>query len=412
MLFDGRIRTLDGIRGISITLVLAAHGIGTGIIPMNDRAAHLFADIGVRSFFILSGFLITTLLMRERDRSGGISLGRFYARRSLRIFPAFYAYLAVTASLAAIGLVAVKHGDLFVAGAYVMNFQAERSWSVGHLWSLAVEEQFYLVWPAIIVVLGLARAWSCALGAVLVAPVARLVVWFVVPEYRALVDSAFPCVIDTLAAGCLLALARERLTASARIQRIIDRRWFWFLPAICIGVLAITRPELQLGAAMTMANFGIAAVIFRCVSRPDTAVGRILEHPLLAWVGTLSYSLYLWQQLFLNRRSDAWPAQFPVNIIGAFLAAIACHYLIERPVLQLSAAWRERGARKPVIVNVPDVPEWVPAIVRTPSVTVETPTLISSDEILEAPRPPRPTTATLRPHGEIHRRSMNRTEAD
>src|SRR4051794_34547069 len=95
----GRIATLDGLRGISILLVLLGHAFGTGILP-RTKSAHLVAEIGVRTFFVISGFLITTLLVRERAKHGHISLGGFYKRRTLRIFPAFYAYLGFVGLLA------------------------------------------------------------------------------------------------------------------------------------------------------------------------------------------------------------------------------------------------------------------------------------------------------------------------
>src|SRR6185295_707232 len=135
----GRIPTLDGIRAVAFAFVLCAHTLGTGILPMTSRV-HVFGDIGVRTFFVLSGFLITTLLLRERARFGAISLRGFYLRRALRIFPAFYTFLAVVIVLRAAGLATASDRDLVFAGTYTMNFHADRAWHVGHLWSLSVEE--------------------------------------------------------------------------------------------------------------------------------------------------------------------------------------------------------------------------------------------------------------------------------
>ncbi len=148
------------------------------------------------------------------------------------------------------------------------------------------------------------------------------------------------CVLDALATGCLLALARDRLAEATWCKRLLDAWWFWWIPGLMIGSLIVTRPDFQYGVAMTLANVGIATVILRCVSRPQTMIGRALEIPALAWVGTLSYSLYLWQQLFVNRHADGPIFEFPLNIACAVACAIACHYLIERPVLRLSSRWR------------------------------------------------------------------------
>ena len=336
----GRIPTLDGLRALSIGLVLSAHSIGTGFVPMNTRLATLLGDVGVRCFFVLSGFLITTLLVRESRWTGGVSLVRFYLRRACRIFPAFYAYLLVAGLLAAAGVLAFHDGDLLAAATYTTNFHTDRAWSMGHLWSLAVEEQFYIVWPLALVALGLLRAWWFALGAMLAAPLVRIAVWRMLPEYRDLVDQAFPCVFDALATGCLLALAMPRLAGSATAARLLDSRWFWLLPVVAAALLGVRNPWVRHGVAMTVANVAIAAVILRCVARPSGRIGRLLERRPLVWVGTMSYSLYLWQQLFMNRHADAWLCEFPLNVICAMALAVASHYVIERPFLQLNTRWR------------------------------------------------------------------------
>jgi peptidoglycan/LPS O-acetylase OafA/YrhL len=339
-----RIPALDGIRAISICFVLCAHTLGTGILPMTP-VAHVFGDIGVRAFFVLSGFLITTLLVRERARHGTISLRGFYLRRALRIFPAFYAYLAVLILLRAAGIIAPSNSDLVFAGTYTMNFHAERAWQVGHLWSLSVEEQFYLAWPLTLILLGTRRALVLALAAIAVAPVVRMVTWADWPALRELTDQMFPCVFDALATGCVLAIARARLESSERYRRLLDARWFWLIPIAGLASRFVTRPWFDLGLSMTLANVAIAMTIHRCVSRPVGAVATILEHPLAVRIGVLSYSLYLWQQLFLDRHSTSWLNAFPINIALAFAAAALSYRFIESPFLRLSEALRKRATR-------------------------------------------------------------------
>ena len=180
--------------------------------------------------------------------------------------------------------------------------------------------------------------------AVISAPLLRVVIRYLWPAQRGLIDQAFPFVFDALATGCLLAFAAPHLARSPACARIFDSRWFWVVAVIALAPLAIRNPLLRYGAAMTMANFAIAAVIVRCAARPHSRVSRLLERPSIVWVGTLSYSLYLWQQLFLNRHSDAWVCQFPVNIGLAVLAATGCHYLIERPMLRFADRWRTKEA--------------------------------------------------------------------
>jgi peptidoglycan/LPS O-acetylase OafA/YrhL len=334
---SGRIATLDGLRGISILLVLFGHAFGTGILP-RTKSAHLVSEIGVRTFFVISGFLITTLLVRERARHGRISLFGFYKRRTLRIFPAFYGYLAVVALLSIMGLAPVAGHDLANAATYTMNFHTERPWLLGHLWSLSVEEQFYLIWPLVLVLIGVTRAASFAVVAIVAAPILRLVAWYRWPELRGLTDQALPFVFDSLATGCALAIARDRLEASPRYRAVLDAPSFWLIPAFLMGAMVITRPWFDLGVGTTLVNLGIAFAVHHCVSRPTGIVGQFLERRSLVWIGTLSYSLYLWQQPFMNRSASAWINIFPINIVLAFAAAMVWYYAVERPMLRLRRA--------------------------------------------------------------------------
>jgi peptidoglycan/LPS O-acetylase OafA/YrhL len=168
--------------------------------------------------------------------------------------------------------------------------------------------------------------------------------WYGWPAVRELTDQAFPCVFDALATGCVLAIARTSLERSPAYRRVLDARWFWAIPAVCIGSLAVTTPWLGLGVAMSVTNLAIALAIHRCVSRPDSRVGVALERPVLIRIGTLSYSLYLWQQLFLDRHATTWIHRFPLNLVFAAIAAVLSYRLIETPFLRLSARLRARPA--------------------------------------------------------------------
>src|SRR5687767_341370 len=133
----GRIRSLDGLRAVAILLVLLAH------LPHSLAAAPAWTErlaplglLGVRVFFVISGFLISSLLFAELEKSGGISLKRFYFRRTLRIFPAFYVYIAAIAVAAALGYVVLLPNDVLAAVTYTTNYHRDRSWYLGHAWSL------------------------------------------------------------------------------------------------------------------------------------------------------------------------------------------------------------------------------------------------------------------------------------
>jgi len=309
--------------------------------------ASVFGDLGVRTFFVISGFLITTLLLSEYRKRGRISLRDFYIRRIYRIFPAFYVYLAILLAITALGWIELPANEVAFAATYTMDFHArpstERAWWLGHLWSLAVEEQFYLLWPLALSVLRPQRALWFAIGAIIAAPILRVMAFVLWPEIRPLTDQAFPFVFDSLATGCVLALGREWLETSPTYVMWIDSPAFWVLPLACIYALSVDRAGFNLAFGVTLGNLGIAMAIHRCVRHPTFPVGRVLEWRPLVFIGALSYSLYLWQQPFVNRHADSIVNAFPFHLVFALGAALLSYYLVEQPVLALRA---RRAARK------------------------------------------------------------------
>ncbi len=328
-----RIPSLDGLRALSIILVLFGHlngtrGFGTHLTFMGD-VAHL----GVRVFFVISGFLITSLLMKEEK----VALGQFYWRRFYRIFPPFYFYLAVVWVLSFAGVLArVPLVDVLAAATYTTNYQMERSWLTGHTWSLSVEEQFYLLWPGLIALVGHARAFKTAAAVVLLVPFIRVGWNQVFPELRPLIGEAFPTVADSIATGCLLAGFRKQLHDDARYQAALKSSWL--VPALVGALLLVNtqgehaRPFWLVGE--TILNVGLAFLIDRAVTRPDTAFGRILNFGPLARLGVASYSVYLWQQVFLDRSGGSIINAFPLNIVLAIVAGFASYHLVEQPIMK------------------------------------------------------------------------------
>jgi peptidoglycan/LPS O-acetylase OafA/YrhL len=344
-----RLPGLDGLRAVSIALVLLAHTEGTVGAP-HLGLPHQTGLLGVRIFFVISGFLITTLLMAERRRTGRIAVGDFYLRRVFRIFPAFYFFLAVVGVCAAVQLVELHRGDALAAATYTMNYHQGRSWIVGHLWSLSVEEQFYLLWPAVLVLLGTRRATWFAIAAVAAAPLLRVGIWSLVPPLRPYVDESFPTVFDAIATGCVMAAVRGRLIAMPGYRRLMASRLFFLIPlaGLCAGV--VSRVSFDLALGQTITNVAIALTVDWCVRHPSGAVGRVLEARPLVWIGTLSYSIYLWQQVFLNRHATAWINVFPLNVALALAVAALSYYAIERPFLQLRVRLFGRPRRPSAVV--------------------------------------------------------------
>jgi peptidoglycan/LPS O-acetylase OafA/YrhL len=326
------IPSLDGARCISIFFVLASHLGGTGAYPTYAPLAHL-GHFGVRIFFVISGYLITSILLGEIAKTGTISLARFYFRRTMRLFPAAYAFILVVAILAHRGIVTLGHNDLAFAATYTMNCHAKPAWYLGHLWSLAIEEQFYLVWPFTLRRLGVRKAGRLLGGLLVCAPFIRLASPYVGTAAGLLVYS------DCLATGCLLAIFRKELSASSAYQRVLNSRWLWLAPVGTIAANYIPSTKVTWLIGETMMNIGIAVCLDWVMRNPERRIGRILNQPAVTFVGVLSYSLYLWQQVFLSAGSSAALCRFPVNVAMAFALAMASYILLETPFLRLRSRW-------------------------------------------------------------------------
>jgi peptidoglycan/LPS O-acetylase OafA/YrhL len=334
------IPSLDGLRAISIALVLLAHLTGTRGFPLSSTAFYSLGELGVRIFFVISGYLITSILLAEVRRQGRLSLGRFYFRRTMRLMPAAYAFIAVVAVLAAQGRLSLERGDLLFASTYTMNFWEGRGWPLGHLWSLAVEEQFYLLWPLALGLLTPLRCTPLLLATVALAPLARLASPHVGPVLN------FAVWADTLATGCLLALWRDSLHASPLYRRLLDARWFVAVPLLGLAANFIPSTKVSFLVGATVMNVAIALCVDWAMTHEHGRVGRVLNWPAVAFVGVLSYSLYLWQQLFLNRYSESALCAFPLNLVLTVAAAMASYLLVEAQFLRLRARI-ERRRRAP-----------------------------------------------------------------
>jgi peptidoglycan/LPS O-acetylase OafA/YrhL len=341
-----RLPSLDGIRGIAILIVLLAHASHTAHFPLPawlvDRGL-----LGVQIFFVLSGYLITTLLLEERSKTGTIDLRRFYLRRALRIFPASYCFMAILALFALTG-----KNDLLFGATYTTNYHMGGSWNLGHLWSLSVEEQFYLCWPLAMQLLSLDRALAAAGAIVAGAPLIVGMFYFVHYPGAERIHRAFPLIADAIASGCVLAILLARWHALPRLKRIMTHHAGLLAPVavVLIYFFASGHPRLFVPAEWAT-NLGIAYSIARW-SRFSGDGPRVLNHGWLPRLGVLSYSVYLWQQPFLNASVHSWATAFPQNIGLALAAGIASYYLLERPLLGL----RQRFHReKPVAIKAQHV---------------------------------------------------------
>jgi peptidoglycan/LPS O-acetylase OafA/YrhL len=330
-----RIPTLDGWRAVAILCVVWHHAMT--FFFTNEDAYYLTAArlgaFGVDVFFGISGLLITGLLLKERGETGSISLKGFYTRRVSRIFPVYLLFLGV---VAAAGLM---HGPRELAsclGFYRNYLPSGWLWrDTHHLWSLSIEEHFYLIWPGLLVLCGM--KWSRKVAAWLAIAVGF---WRILEPQLGL--HLFPEVpphlrsdlrMDALLWGAVVAFtlddakAREKLRAQLRF-------WPW------VGMVTVALLSIRFYSNLTSMFLVvlIPMILAGTVLHPEWLVSRLLDSRPLIWIGTISYSLYIWQQLFLvpgwENPSHLW-TRWPWNL--AFVLAVACasYYVVETPLLRM-----------------------------------------------------------------------------
>jgi peptidoglycan/LPS O-acetylase OafA/YrhL len=349
---QNKLPCIDGLRAVAILFVLASHAQYTfhHPLPMWIYLIFIRGDLGVFIFFILSGFLITYLLNAEFSNTGTIRLGKFYARRVLRIFPAFYTYLLVLGILTVTGIIPIAVSHFLDAFFFLWNYKhlwdptnGPGNWFLGHFWTLAVEEQFYLIWPLALFLLKAQRTAWFALALIILMPIIRVVSYFYFPDSRGQLSMMLHTGADSIMFGCLLALVMRKCRMEALMERF--KHPFWPIAAALLAgigspLLGSCLPgHVEGGYTNTLGRFvtglAIAYVIAWLLKYPGSLAGRILNSPLMLHLGVLSYSLYLWQQLFLTPLNTTWTGVFPLNLVCAYAAAWLCFNLIEKPFLRL-----------------------------------------------------------------------------
>jgi peptidoglycan/LPS O-acetylase OafA/YrhL len=314
---------LDGLRGIAVLVVLAAHAGVPGFSSEGGLA-------GVTLFFVLSGFLITGLLVVERGATGRIDLRSFYIRRGLRLFPALLALLVVVAAGSMIGLWSRAGGDMRTAIPavllYVGNWAQVAGVSLGplgHTWSLAIEEQFYLLWP-IGLILALRFAGRRTIAVILVLIAIMVTPWRVDLLLAGDLGHAFAGTdahADALLLGCAIALLEVRLPAGIGI----------------LGAAGVVACAILWGGGGSLVYMIPAATVLSALAVAGPP--KLLGWAPLAHIGRISYGLYLWHFLFIW-----WGLPWPVVITTSVLAAELSYVAVERPFLRLKDRMREASA--------------------------------------------------------------------
>lgn len=354
--FGSRLPGLDGLRGLAAVSIMLLHATGSVGWPAWGPLTVFVTGCGhvaVPLFFVLSGFLITHLLLDEEERHGRVSLKNFYARRALRILPASLFYLAVLAVLTPLLKLSIEWIEIIAAATWWRNFlyHGWAAWSVhdvpgihytAHYWSLSVEEHFYFIWPLVVVLLP--RRWRLPLlGSLL----------FVIPLWRAWGMKVYGIgglnywrtdyMLDHLLGGALLAVLFHRTQAQNQLSRLALKPLAGLIIAVAVITFTqafdvfvrhhVTNKILMMQASMLM--LGLVLLVATAVQIKDGWLHTVLNNPVMLWLGKISFSLYLWQELFSGAEFRAWPEHVPWNLLLSLLSATASCYLIERPFLNL-----------------------------------------------------------------------------
>jgi peptidoglycan/LPS O-acetylase OafA/YrhL len=335
--------TLDGLRAVAVLTVVVAH------------SEFLFrgvpGDLGVSAFFVLSGFLITRLLVREREESGEVSIRRFYARRIMRIFPAYYVFLLFSYVLDARAGQQWSPALLGSAATYTVNYfnalNHHPNTSIAHAWSLAVEEQFYLLWPIVFVVLA-ARGRRTVIAGVSLMAFAAMAwrSWLTLGAHAdvSYIYNAFDTRFDNLAVGCLLALVVDRDRVVAAAESLARRSWY---PLVSLAMLLTSRLALpnayHYSIGFTVDAALLAVLIVQLLQLHHTGLWSWLEWQAVRYLGAISYPIYLYHQWggSIGRRVAVHGAavEFGAGLLATIALASGSYYVVERPFLKLKGRY-------------------------------------------------------------------------
>lgn len=339
LLANNRIPSLDGLRTISVTLVIISHFLP--LLGYSDKGN--LGMLGVKFFFVISGFLITGLLLKEIDKTSTINLTKFYFRRTLRIFPPYYFYLLILFIFTKINS-DLPTESFFYAVTYTSNYFVPTTWNLLHTWSLSVEEQFYLIYPFVLIFFGHRKIVWLLIALIVISPFLRLTDYHLYSESGKMwIYYGFHANADGLATGCLMAIFYERLHKNSFYLKILNSRLFFIAPILLILTNSMTEPRrFYLGVTFTVSNFLIAMCIDWAITNyKNNLLGNLLNSAPMEKIGVMSYSIYMWQQPFLNHDTKLWFNVFPYNFIGIAVFSCLSYFLIEK----VSLRWRGKLER-------------------------------------------------------------------
>jgi peptidoglycan/LPS O-acetylase OafA/YrhL len=353
------IPSLDGIRAISVLIVVMAHSGLEALVP---------GGLGVTIFFFLSGYLISTLMLAENARTGEIDILKFYTRRMFRLMPPLFVSLAIAYALTYAGflpggitITGLAAQLLYFANYYGLFFDAGNTipQGTGILWSLAVEEHFYIFYPLFIILLLGSNLRPRTIGALLGIGCLVVLAWrvYLVQSTDSFSDRTYYASdtrIDSIIYGCILAVAINPVREQRRANRVSAGQWG--LMAAAVGTLLVTllyrNAVFRETIRYSLQGLALMPIFYFAVRFSDNQLFRHLNSPWIMTLGTYSYAIYLIHHVVINLISANVPAiaassliLFPTVLMVSIAYAAAVDRFIDRFFRRLRRKYRPELAR-------------------------------------------------------------------
>lgn len=337
------IKGFNALRAFSVFLVVITHLDFSVLFPNTDffmlRVWPMISgSFGVQIFFVLSGFLITRILLHEKQKKQSISIKNFFIKRVLRLFPPLIIFFILIGIANLFGYILNAKESLLYGVFYIYNFVPKAIYlsEMGHLWSLGVEEQFYLTWPFLVaftkkikalIFIGMLFILVCCCFIVFMQNSELANLYFI---ERWFIPASCPIIV-----GCLGAILNVHYTSV--VNSICSHKTLILLSIILTYSFTIYAPEMLVPLGILTRSIAIVLVLQLIVLSQDKKWVQALEFKPLVYVGTISYGIYMYQGFFLRTGggSSVWFQQFPSNIIFALALAVISYELIEKPILKL-----------------------------------------------------------------------------
>lgn len=333
---------LDGLRGVSIIIVILSH-----IFRFTRIGKYINGDIGVQIFFVISGFLITTILLREKINTRRVNFKNFYFRRFLRIFPVAYLFIIVIIFLNYFFHLNIKAKSIVSALLYLKNVPSKNitDWYTGHFWTLSIEEQFYILAPIVLVnninrylkisfvfIFSLLILETIVLSGIYNAPINNLL-------YKAIfgIINIFGKGTTSILIGSISSIF---VFKGLILPKNIEIRYYGTAIMFCLAIfLFVNSSDFLLNTFYPILFSIIISYIIIINLSQNNYMVTILENKGLKFIGVISYSLYIWQQLFTY--NQPWKDSFKysnsilLNILALSIVACLSYFLYERQFLKL-----------------------------------------------------------------------------